>query len=185
MTPDVEELREGDPEAAVLENARRKAAAGLELIGGVDADGPLVIGCDTEVVIDDEVLGKAAGEAEARARLELLSGRAHEVLGGLVLLDVAAGTPPRERAGVARSTVVFRDLAPSTIELYLRSGEWRDRAGAYAVQGLGSILVARVDGDVANVIGLPVTLLAELAPELIGGAPPDRGRTPENPHPEV
>lgn len=183
--PAVDELRKGDPEEAVVENARRKARAGLELIGGTGTEALIVVGCDTEVVIDGELLGKPADEAEARARLERLSGRSHDVLGGLVLLDVAPGNPQRERAGVARSTVTFRDLAPSMVELYLRSGEWRDRAGAYAVQGLGSILVARVDGDVANVIGLPVTLLTELAPELIDRAAERAGETAENPHPEV
>jgi septum formation protein len=159
----VNEVREGDPETAVLENARRKARAGLELAGPDAA--VLVIGCDTEVVLDGDLLGKARDADEARARLERLSGRTHDVLGGLVLLE---GEEAGERSGVARSTVMFRDLDPATIDLYLRSGEWRDRAGAYAVQGLGSTLVAGVEGDVSNVIGLPVTLLAELAPELAG-----------------
>jgi septum formation protein len=180
VVPEVAELREGDPESAVLENARRKARDGLERAGGVGAAerGLLVIGCDTEVVIDGVVLGKPADMAGARARLERLSGRTHEVLSGLVLVRAEPGETPRERAGVVRSAVTFRDLDRATIELYLRSGEWRDRAGAYAVQGLGSILVARVEGDVSNVIGLPVSLLAELAPELLvpeGQPPPEHG----------
>jgi septum formation protein len=171
----VQERREGDPEATVLENARRKARAGLELALAGGADDPLlVVACDTEVVIDGEVLGKAAGLGEARARLERLSGRTHDVLGGLVLLDAGGDrAQARERSGVAHSAVTFRDLDPATVDLYLRSGEWRDRAGAYAIQGLGSILVARVEGDVANVIGLPVTLLTELAPELLAPSPAD------------
>jgi septum formation protein len=107
------------------------------------------------------LLGKPASEPEARERLEVLSGRTHEVLSGLVL--VGGG---EERAGVARTHVTFRDLDRATIDFYLRSGEWRDRAGAYAIQGLGSILVASVHGDFSNVVGLPVTLLLELAPEL-------------------
>jgi septum formation protein len=159
----VEELRRGDPEELVLENARRKARAGAEL-----APGAPVLGADTEVVLEGRALGKAAGPEEARAHLEALAGRTHEVLGGLVLLGrTAAGPEPAERSGVARSRVSFGALDEPTIELYLASGEWRDRAGGYAIQGLGSILVERLEGDFSNVVGLPIGLLIELAPELL------------------
>ena len=73
---------------------------------------------------------------------------------------------------MALTEVTFRELDRTTLETYLASGEWRDRAGAYAIQGLGSILVERVEGDFSNVVGLPVRLLLDLAPELL--APPDR-----------
>jgi septum formation protein len=161
VVPDVEELGEGEPADVVLENARRKA-------GAVSKAAPeaAVLGADTEVVLDGKVLGKAGDETEARGYLEALSGRAHEVLGGLVLLGPGDGP---ERSGVARSTVTFGELSPETIGLYLASGEWRDRAGAYAIQGLGSILVERLEGDFSNVVGLPVGLLLELAPELLPG----------------
>ena len=155
--PDVEEVRGGDPAADVVENARRKArAAGSE-------DGALVIGCDTDVAVDGVALGKPADAAAAREYLERLSGREHEVVSGLVLLGPEEG---RERSGVARSGVGFRELDGPAVQRYLRSGEWRDRAGGYAIQGLGSTLVERVEGDVSNVIGLPLGLLLELAPEL-------------------
>jgi septum formation protein len=85
------------------------------------------------------------------------------VLGGLALLG--GGKEPR--SGVEASTVTFRDLGPSLLEAYLASGEWWGRAGSYAIQGLGSALVAAVRGDVSNVIGLPVALLLRLAPELV------------------
>jgi septum formation protein len=91
-----------------------------------------------------------------------LSGREHEVLSGLVV----AGEDGQERSGVCSSTVTFRQLGEKEVERYVDSGEWRERAGGYALQGLGSTLVARVEGDVANVIGLPIGLLLELAPEL-------------------
>jgi septum formation protein len=143
----------------VLENARRKAAA-------VQAPGALVIGCDTEVVVDGRVLGQPVDEAAARKYLELLSGRLHEVLSGLVLLGPEPG---RSREGVTRSVVTFRPLGEDEIDRYLASGEWRERAGGYAIQGLGSTLAERVEGDLANVIGLPVGLLLELAPELARG----------------
>jgi len=158
VLPEVEEVGgpAADPHAAVLDNAGRKAAAALE-------PGALVIGCDTEVVIDGGLLGKPADEAQARDFLERLSGRGHEVCSGLSLLGPE---PERTREGVASSTVCFRELSEEEIDRYLASGEWRDRAGAYAIQGLGSTLVDAVEGDIANVIGLPLALLLELAPEL-------------------
>jgi septum formation protein len=159
VDPDVEELTEGVPEEVVVENARRKARA----VGRTDA---LVLGCDTEVALDGELLGKPGNEGEAQDYLEQLSGREHEVLSGLVLVGPGEG---EERSGVARSTVTFHVLSEAEIERYLRSGEWRERAGGYAIQGLGATLVAQVEGDVANVIGLPVSLLLELAPELEPG----------------
>ena len=143
----------------MLENARRKAAA-------VQAPGALVIGCDTEVVVDGRVLGQPVDEAAARKYLELLSSRLHEVLSGLVLLGPEPG---RSREGVTRSVVTFRALGEDEIDRYLSSGEWRERAGGYAIQGLGSALAERVKGDPSNVIGLPVGLLLELAPELARG----------------
>jgi septum formation protein len=157
----------------VLENARRKVRAGLRQVG----EGPVVLGVDTDVSLDGRLLGKARDEVEARSHLKALSGRTHEVLSGVVLgggalrADSAAKAPSRapdgdERAGVARSQVAFRELDEATLGLYLASGEWRDRAGAYAIQGLGSILVAAVRGDFSNVVGLPLRLLLGLAPEL-------------------
>lgn len=158
MAPDVDELTEGEPEAVVVENARRKATAGMET---AVSGGNLVLGVDTEVVLDGRLLGKAGNEGEARERLETLSGRTHEVLSGVVVIEDS-----EERSGVERSLVTFRELPESLVSAYLASGEWRDRAGAYAVQGLGSSLVERVQGDLSNVIGLPVRLLLELVPEL-------------------
>ena len=164
VAPEVEEATAGEPEVVVLENARRKARAGRNLVEGPAT----VLGVDTEVALDGVVLGKPADEAEARLRLEALSGRTHEVLSGIVLLsDALEPRVPVERAGIASTEVTFRDLDEQTIDLYLRSGEWRDRAGAYAVQGLGSILVERLQGDLSNVIGLPLALLLQLAPNLI------------------
>jgi len=156
VTPDVEEMGEGDAAAAVLENARRKAAAAQE-------PGALVIGCDTDVAVEGRALGKPADEAAAGDYLARLSDRSHEVISGLVVCGPGAGAA---REGVARSVVTFRRLGAEEISRYLASGEWRDRAGGYAIQGLGSSLVRRVEGDLSNVIGLPLGLLLELAPEL-------------------
>jgi septum formation protein len=155
---DVPELAVGQPADVVLENALRKARAA----NAEEAGRRPVLGVDTEVFLDGELFGKAADEARARAHLERLSGRTHEVFSGLALF-VASG----ERTAVARTAVTFRALDDRMIDWYLRSGEWAGRAGAYAVQGRGAALVERIEGDYWNVVGLPVPLLLSLAPWLI------------------
>ncbi len=151
----VEELSDGDPERLVVENARRKARAVAA------PDGTLVIGCDTDVVLDGEVLGKPADAVEARAYLDRMSGRPHTVMSGLVVRDGEG-----ERSGLERTTVAFKTLSEAEKERYVAFGEWRDRSGGYAIQTLGSTLVERVEGSVSNVVGLPVGLLFELAPQV-------------------
>jgi septum formation protein len=170
VEPDVHELADGaDPEGLVLANARLKALAGLEALGDGAGDA-VVLGVDTDVFIDGQMLGQPPDRAAAEERLRLLAGREHEVLSGVCLLGPKAegipGAPARERSGVARSTVTFRALDDATVGRYLDSGEWRGRAGGYAIQGLGSILVDRVEGDFSNVVGLPIRLLLELDPAL-------------------
>ena len=153
VVPGVEELTSGDPERLVVENARRKAEA---------VAGEVVIACDTDVVLDGRALGKPADAEEARAYLDRMSGRPHEVLSGLVVL-----LDGEERSGLERTTVVFRALSDAEKERYVDFGEWRGRSGGYAVQTLGSTLVERLEGSVSNVVGLPVGLLLELAPVLL------------------
>ena len=150
---DVEEDTEGDPGAVVVRNAQRKAGA---------VEGATVLGVDTEVFLDDRLFGKPADEPEARTYLESLSGRTHEVYSGLALIHGG-----EERTGHTRTAVTFRALDEHLIDWYLRSGEWRDRAGGYAVQGRGAALIASIDGDYWNVVGLPVGLLLDLAPWLL------------------
>jgi septum formation protein len=156
--PTIEEETEGEPRDLVVRNALHKA----EAIAAREP-GALVIAGDTEVVIDGEVLGQPGNEAGARAHLERLAGSEHHVLGGLALV----GSDSEPRTGVDLSTVAFRELDDTLLDAYLASGEWRGRAGSYAIQGLGSALVDTVRGDVSNVIGLPIGLLIRLAPELV------------------
>lgn len=156
VVPGVAELTEGDPERLVVENARRKAEAVAH-----GEPGRLVIACDTDVVLDGEVLGKPADAEEARAYLDRMSGRAHTVLSGLVVLD-----GDQERSGSEQTSVLFKDLSDAEKDRYVRFGEWEGRSGGYAIQTLGSTLVARLEGSVSNVVGLPVGLLVDLAPGL-------------------
>ncbi len=156
--PGVEELSGGDPEIEVVENARRKASA----VAGSAGPARLVLACDTDVVLDGKALGKPADETAAREYLDRMSGRAHTVMSGLVVL-----VDGEERSGLERTTVVFKDLDEVAKDRYVRFGEWRGRSGGYAIQTLGSTLVERIEGSVSNVVGLPVGLLAELVPELL------------------
>jgi nucleoside triphosphate pyrophosphatase len=170
VVPGVDELEAGDPEYLVVENARMKAQAVWE--GGAPArevyvlDAPpsrptLVVACDTDVVLDGEVLGKPANAAEAKEYLDRMAGRVHTVMSGLVVIEDG-----EERSGVEKTEVVFKQLSEGEKERYVRFGEWEGRSGGYAIQTLGSSLVARLEGSVSNVVGLPVGLLAELAPAL-------------------
>jgi septum formation protein len=152
VVPDVEELAEGEPGAVVVENALRKARA---------VRGELVLGCDTEVVLDGRVYGKPGDEREAERFLRELAGREHHVVSGLALVDEG-----REATAVAWTGVTFRGLDERTLRWYLDSGEWRERAGGYAIQGRGAALVASIDGDYLNVVGLPLATLLELKPSL-------------------
>lgn len=120
-----------------------------------------MIACDTDVVLDGEVLGKPADAGEARAYLDRMSGRAHTVMSGLVVVE-----EEQARSGVEKTTVVFKHLSEGEKDRYVAFGEWEGRSGGYAIQTLGSSLVERLEGSVSNVVGLPVGLLAELAPAL-------------------
>ncbi len=159
----VVEVSEGEPRQVVLENARRKAWAGWETSGGIAP----TLGVDTDVALGGRLLGKPENEEGARERLKALAGRTHQVLSGVVVIDRLPGQPePAVRAAVASTAVTFAALDDDTLAMYLASQEWRDRAGAYAIQGLGSILIERIVGDFSNVVGLPVPTLLALLPAL-------------------
>lgn len=154
-----EEIVAGAPWRTAEHNAAGKAR---EVLGRVRLGaGELVAGVDTVVVVNGRVLGKAVDEAEARAFLGVLAGRTHDVISGLCLC--ASGV---ERTAHAVTAVTFRALGPAAIDRYVAEGEWRERAGAYAIQGIGSALVETISGDYSNVVGLPVTLLVSMLQEL-------------------
>ena len=120
-----------------------------------------MLGVDTLVALGRRIYGKPADEHAARETLAALSAETHTVLSGIALLG-----GDREQVGLARTEVVFRHCSEELIDWYVASGEWRGRAGGYAIQGIGAVLVCEIRGDYENVVGLPVAKLIDMAPEL-------------------
>jgi septum formation protein len=154
------ELDRGDPGAIPLENALAKARLAYS-----PGENETVLGCDTVVSLAGVIYGKPPDEHAARETLRALSGERHEVVSGLALLGPGAGEHPLTT--VARTAVTFRELGEDQLEWYLATGEWRGRAGGYAIQGAGAALVRRVEGDYENVVGLPLAALLDIYPELL------------------
>jgi len=154
----VEEIESGPAAEVALDNARRKARA-VAARSRADA---VVLGVDTVVSLGGALYGKPADDCEARATLSVLSGRTHEVVSGVCVLGAA------EQVATATTLVTFRTLTPRLLDWYLASGEWRERAGGYAIQGRGAALVEAIHGDYCNVVGLPVSTLVELLSAWLG-----------------
>ena len=151
---DVEELAAGDPDQVARDNAVRKAVAGAAHA----RPGEVVLGVDTVVALDGAIWGKPGDADAARATLAALGGRTHEVVSGVALVR-EDGEPV---TATETSHVTFRELDEATLSWYLDSGEWQGRAGGYAIQGRGGVLVRSLEGDYLNVVGLPVTALIDL-----------------------
>jgi septum formation protein len=155
---DVAEEDEGAPREVAAENAMRKALA----VSAVAGAGETVLGCDTLVATGQDIWGKPADAAAARATLRHLAGRTHEVVSGIVLVE---GDDVRTATEV--TLVTFRALTDAEIDWYVGCGEWVGRAGGYAIQGRGAVLINRIEGDYLNVVGLPVAALLGLRPGLM------------------
>ncbi len=121
-----------------------------------------MLGVDTVVSVGAHIYGKPADEDAARATLHALAGRRHAVVSGVCLIENGAA-----RTAVATTLVQFRAFGAELVDWYVATGEWRDRAGGYAIQGAGAALVAAIEGDYLNVVGLPLATLLELAPGLL------------------
>ncbi len=147
------------PDAYVLRLAREKART-------AGRPGELVLAADTTVVVDGEILGKPEDGADAERMLRLLSGREHEVLTGVAVLEVLEGAETRTAAEVARTAVRMAALTPEEIAWYVATDEPKDKAGAYAIQGLSALFVETVSGNYANVVGLPIPTVYRLFAEL-------------------
>ena len=136
--------------------AERLARAKAERISAENAEA-IVVGADTIVVVDGEVLGKPRDENDAARMLRMLSGRAHEVM-----TAVAVSHEGRTTSAVEKVSVTFRDLSDEEITSYIGTGEPMDKAGAYGIQGYGATIVRRIDGDYFAVMGLSLIRLVEL-----------------------
>lgn len=157
ISADIDEtpLAEESPSAYVERLARGKAEAGRRSV--VSAEQFCVLGADTAVVLDGKILGKPVDEADACAMLMMLSGKEHEVLTAIAVLE-----GDRCESRVVRSLVRFRPISREEAGAYWASGEPRDKAGGYGIQGLGGVFVAGLNGSYSAVVGLPVCETCEV-----------------------
>lgn len=161
-----DEIEDGDPESVALENAVvKRDAAAAEL-----HQPALVIAADTIVVLGERILGKPRDHAEAHAMLHELSNQQHRVITGVAIVNTETG---RMAAGTETTLVTFRDLTDDQIDHFVQAVNPLDRAGAYTVDGPGTLIVARYDGCYQNVLGLPIPRLEALL-ESIGESLFDR-----------
>ena len=152
--------------------AERKAAAAVQAILAQPYVGQAtIIGADTMVALDGKIYGKPRSAEAAQATLRALSGKTHQVVPGVSVWRLLYAAPDDVKMGRRNfhvvSNVTFKDLSDEEIAAYVRTGESRDKAGAYGIQGEGAKLVASYEGDYDNIVGLPVTALLELFPDLL------------------
>jgi septum formation protein len=148
---------ENDPPGLSPVEAVRAHAVGKARSVAHLASGRPVVGVDTEVVIDGQVLGKPGSMTEAAVMIRRLGGRAHDVVSGICLIGDGL-----EETAHDVTRVLFRELAAREVDAYVATGEWEGRAGAYAIQGRGAALVERIEGDYLNVVGLPAAMLIQV-----------------------
>ena len=147
------------PEEYVTASASRKACAVAR-----DAENAIVIGADTIVVVGDEILGKPSDDEDARRMLRAIGGRTHQVCTGVSVISTRNGSQT-EKTGFECTDVTVRPLSAEIIDRYVATGEPLDKAGAYAIQGKGAVLIERINGCYFNVVGLPVYLVSRLLEE--------------------
>lgn len=165
---DIDEAeRPGEDPATYVTRLARAKVDEIARASGARDPGAWVLAADTTVTIDGAILGKAATAAEAAAMLRRLSGRVHQVMTAFAI----AGGGGRRRDAVVSSDVTMVELDEPALDDYLASGEWRGKAGAYAIQGIAAALVREVRGSVTNVIGLPLAEVIAALRELGGPAP--------------
>ncbi|NME99003.1 Maf family protein [Aneurinibacillus aneurinilyticus] len=150
------------PEEFVTILARRKARDVAFSLADNEDESYLVIGSDTVVVLDGEILGKPEHEEDAFRMLSGLQGRTHTVYTGLCVINTASG---KEKAGFRATNVTMRELGAERIRRYIATGEPMDKAGAYGIQGYGALLVSNLEGDYFSVVGLPVSLVSDFLEE--------------------
>ena len=150
---DIDETMSQDDPACLVQNLALKKARAVAQLHPND----IVLAADTVVALDNRILGKPENEDEARTMLRMLSNRIHQVYTGYCILK-----QNRCEIGVCCTSVEFYPLSDSDIDSYIATGEPFDKAGAYGIQGLGSLLVRKIDGDFYNVVGLPIAEISRL-----------------------
>jgi len=148
------------------EEAVKRIALGKALIAAEKIKDGIIIGADTIVVYNDNVLGKPKSPEEAVKMLKLLSGKVHEVITAISIIDVKNGEKRREYVECVKTKVKMVELSEEEIKAYVNTGEPLDKAGAYAIQGLGGVFIEWVNGCYYNVIGLPIAKLYKLLKEI-------------------
>ena len=163
VVPEIDErpLPRESPEDLCIRLSAAKAAKVAEINPLNNEEGVLIVAADTIVVVDGDVLGKPADEDESLRMLKRLQGRAHEVLTGVSVVGKG-----KSLSGFERTVVSFRVLDDKAVRAYSATGEGSDKAGAYAIQGKGSLLVASIEGDYFNVVGLPLCRLSLMIEEM-------------------
>jgi len=167
ISPDIDETRYANEDAVTY--VQRLALAKAEAVAQRVTGSPIVA-ADTTVVIGEQILEKPSDQDDARRMLRQLSGQWHQVITGVALIDSSTS---ESRVACETTEVKFATLSPDEIDWYVSSGEPMDKAGAYAIQGLGARFIEGIRGDFFNVMGLPVRLLYEMVQELA----PDGART--------
>ncbi|MFE5320155.1 Maf family protein [Paenibacillus sp. NPDC056579] len=147
------------PAEVVEQLSSRKAAAVCEMYKEQQRNDGIVIGSDTIVVLNGEILGKPKDKADAFRMLNGLQGREHYVYSGVACIDLSTG---KQIVSHQVTLVYMKPLTKTQIERYIDTGEPMDKAGSYGIQGLGATIVERIEGDYFNVVGLPVSLLSDL-----------------------
>lgn len=155
-------LQDGPTEKTVQALARRKAEAVAQQI----QESALVIGADTVVVLDDQILGKPKDRTHAVQMLRQLQGRSHEVYSGIALIWVQEGNIQQIHTGYKKTDVWMRSLTLEQIEWYVSTGEPLDKAGAYGIQGLGACFIDRIEGCYFNVVGMSLSLLTQMVEKM-------------------
>jgi septum formation protein len=161
-----ESIRPGESPAAYVRRLAAEKSAVAQAATNRIGTASIFLGADTTVVVDGAMLGKPQDDREAAAMLRMLSGRRHEVLSGISLRQGAS-----EVGHVEATAVDFRTLLEEEVAWYVASGEGRDKAGAYAIQGLASRFIPRIDGSYSNVVGLPIASVAGLLRSLLASDP--------------
>ena len=165
IAADIDETRNESEDA--IHYVKRLAQTKAETVASKTA-APLVLGADTVVVIDHEILGQPLDDADARRMLRLLSDKWHEVLTGVAL--VRAGSPSKVLTNFAMTRVRFGAMSEVEIDWYVATGEPRGKAGAYGIQGPAALFIEEIQGDYFNVVGLPVRLVLELSRRMFRNA---------------